>query len=84
MKVVALAGGVGAGKFLRGLVRAAPDADLTAVVNTGDDIEALAPHVFGHRLELAPGISDVVPLLEKAWADPLERLSRSTLRWRGR
>jgi LPPG:FO 2-phospho-L-lactate transferase len=35
--VVALAGGVGAARFLRGLVRAvAPDA-VTAIVNTGDD-----------------------------------------------
>ena len=38
MKVVALAGGVGAGKFLRGLVRAVTPADVTAIVNTGDDV----------------------------------------------
>jgi len=38
VKVVALAGGVGAGKFLRGLVRAVAPADVTAVVNTGDDL----------------------------------------------
>ncbi len=35
--VVALAGGVGAARFLRGLVRAVPAEDTTAVVNTGDD-----------------------------------------------
>jgi LPPG:FO 2-phospho-L-lactate transferase len=39
VKVVALAGGVGAGKFLRGLVRAVPPGDVTVIVNTGDDID---------------------------------------------
>ena len=38
MKVVALAGGIGGARFLRGLQAAAPDAELTVVVNTGDDI----------------------------------------------
>ncbi len=37
MKIVALAGGVGAAKFLSGLVRILPPEDLTVVVNTGDD-----------------------------------------------
>jgi LPPG:FO 2-phospho-L-lactate transferase len=36
---VALAGGVGAARFLRGLVRAVPPEDVTAIVNTGDDRE---------------------------------------------
>ena len=38
MKVVALAGGIGGGKFLRGLVRAVSPNDVIAVVNTGDDL----------------------------------------------
>ncbi|MEX1046826.1 MAG: 2-phospho-L-lactate transferase [Actinomycetota bacterium] len=38
MTVVALAGGVGAGKFLRGLVRVMAAEEVTVVVNTGDDI----------------------------------------------
>ena len=38
MRIVALAGGVGGARFLRGLQKAAPDAELTVVVNTGDDI----------------------------------------------
>ncbi len=38
MKVVALAGGIGGARFLRGLRAAAPDAELTVVVNTGDDL----------------------------------------------
>jgi LPPG:FO 2-phospho-L-lactate transferase len=45
MKVVALAGGVGAGKFLRGLRRAEPGGLDAVVVNTGDDIEILGLHV---------------------------------------
>jgi LPPG:FO 2-phospho-L-lactate transferase len=35
--IVALCGGVGAARFLRGLVRAAPPEDVVAIVNTGDD-----------------------------------------------
>jgi LPPG:FO 2-phospho-L-lactate transferase len=38
MKVAALAGGIGAGKFLRGLARVVPGPDLTAIVNVADDI----------------------------------------------
>jgi LPPG:FO 2-phospho-L-lactate transferase len=47
MKVVALAGGVGAGKFLRGLVRLAPGDDLTAIVNVADDYDV-------HGLRISP------------------------------
>jgi LPPG:FO 2-phospho-L-lactate transferase len=39
MKVVALAGGTGAAKFLRGLSRVIAPQDLTIVGNTGDDLE---------------------------------------------
>ena len=35
--ITALAGGVGAARFLRGLVQVVPPAEVTAVVNTGDD-----------------------------------------------
>jgi len=38
MKLVALAGGIGGARFLRGLRTAVPEAELTVVVNTGDDI----------------------------------------------
>jgi LPPG:FO 2-phospho-L-lactate transferase len=43
--IVALAGGVGAARFLRGLVRACDPAALTIVVNTGDDREFYGVHV---------------------------------------
>jgi LPPG:FO 2-phospho-L-lactate transferase len=45
MRVTALAGGIGAGKFLRGLTRVVPGDDLTAVVNVADDLEVHGLHV---------------------------------------
>ncbi len=45
MSVLALAGGVGAARFLRGVVRAVSPTDLTVVVNTGDDREFYGVHV---------------------------------------
>ncbi len=45
MRVVALAGGVGAARFLRGLVRVVDAADLTVVANTGDDLRLHGLHV---------------------------------------
>jgi LPPG:FO 2-phospho-L-lactate transferase len=44
-RVVALSGGVGAARFLRGLVRAMPASALTAIVNTGDDRRFYGAHV---------------------------------------
>jgi len=45
MRITVLAGGVGAARFLCGLKQAAPDAELTVVGNTGDDIT-----LFGLRV----------------------------------
>jgi LPPG:FO 2-phospho-L-lactate transferase len=45
MKAVALAGGIGAGKFLRGLERVVPGPDLTVIVNVADDIVVHGLHV---------------------------------------
>lgn len=44
-RVVALAGGVGAARFLRGLVRVVPPSDLTVIANTGDDLQLHSLHV---------------------------------------
>jgi LPPG:FO 2-phospho-L-lactate transferase len=52
VKVTALAGGIGAGKFLRGLVRAVVPEDVTVIVNTGDDITM-------HGLHVAPDLDSV-------------------------
>jgi LPPG:FO 2-phospho-L-lactate transferase len=53
MNVVALAGGVGAGKFLRGLVRVVDPGDVTVVVNTGDDMTL-------HGLHISPDVDSVM------------------------
>ena len=45
MKIVALSGGVGGARFLRGLVQAADPADVTVIGNVGDDVEVLGMHV---------------------------------------
>ena len=45
MQLVALAGGTGAAKLLRGLSRLVPPRDLTIVVNTGDDAELWGLHI---------------------------------------
>ncbi|MGH9702074.1 MAG: 2-phospho-L-lactate transferase, partial [Candidatus Acidiferrales bacterium] len=52
MRVVALAGGVGASKLLLGLARAMNPRNLTAIVNTGDDLSL-------HGLEISPDL-DIV------------------------
>jgi LPPG:FO 2-phospho-L-lactate transferase len=43
--VVVLAGGVGAARFLRGVVRVVAPEDVTVVGNTGDDIDIYGVHV---------------------------------------
>lgn len=45
MRWVALAGGVGAARLLRGLVEVVPPEDLVAIVNTGDDRAFYGLHV---------------------------------------
>lgn len=52
VRVAALAGGIGAGKFLRGLVRAVPPEAVTIVVNTADDVEM-------HGLHVSPDLDSV-------------------------
>jgi LPPG:FO 2-phospho-L-lactate transferase len=59
MRVTALAGGVGGSKLLLGLARALPPGDLTAVVNTGDDIEL-------HGLWISPDLDIVTYTLAGA------------------
>src|ERR1700712_259791 len=66
VQIVTLAGGVGGARFLRGLRAAAPDADITAVVNTGDDVTM-------HGLRICPDLDTVVYTLgggideERGW-----------------
>jgi LPPG:FO 2-phospho-L-lactate transferase len=51
--VVALAGGVGGSRFARGLHAAAADADLTVIVNTGDDVTL-------HGLRVSPDVDTML------------------------
>jgi len=43
--ITALAGGVGAAKFLQGLVQVVPEKEVTVIVNTGDDIDLYGLHI---------------------------------------
>jgi len=43
--ITALAGGVGAARFLQGLVRVVSEKEITVIVNTGDDIELYGLHI---------------------------------------
>ncbi len=45
-----------------------------------EDVNALAPHVFGHRLELAPGVEDVHEVVKRCLKGPMESLARSTMK----
>ena len=66
MRIVVLAGGIGGARFLRGLMSAVPDADITVIGNTGDDI-----HLFG--LKVCPDLDTVMYTLgggideERGW-----------------
>src|SRR6478735_1785689 len=53
MRIVVLAGGIGGARFLRGLKLAAPEAEITVIGNTGDDI-----HLFG--LKVCPDLDTVM------------------------
>ena len=66
MRIVALAGGIGGARFLRGLRAAVPDAEVTVIGNTGDDIT-----LFG--LRVCPDLDTVMYTLgdgideERGW-----------------
>jgi LPPG:FO 2-phospho-L-lactate transferase len=85
-RIVALAGGVGGSRFARGLKAAAPDADLSVIVNTGDDVTL-------HGLRVSPDVDTVLYALsglvdeKRGWGprgdtfrsmDALERLGGET------
>jgi LPPG:FO 2-phospho-L-lactate transferase len=85
-RIVALAGGVGGSRFARGLSAAAPDAQLSIIVNTGDDVTR-------HGLRVSPDVDTVLYALagvvdeKRGWGprgdtfrcmDALERLGGET------
>ncbi|TDD73185.1 2-phospho-L-lactate transferase [Jiangella aurantiaca] len=53
MRITALAGGIGGSRFLRGLLRAVPDAEVTVIGNTADDITL-------HGLHVSPDLDTVM------------------------
>jgi len=84
--IVALAGGVGGSRFARGLRAVAPDAELSVIVNTGDDVTL-------HGLRISPDVDTVLYALsgvvdeKRGWGprgdtfrcmDALERLGGET------
>ncbi|MCA9601410.1 MAG: MoxR family ATPase, partial [Myxococcales bacterium] len=69
----------------RSLVLMIPALQAHALMNlrdhvTADDVRALALHVLGHRMELAPGAGRIEAAVDECVAKPLEILSRQTLR----
>ncbi|WP_018635370.1 2-phospho-L-lactate transferase [Parafrankia elaeagni] len=66
MRVTALAGGIGGARFLSGLRAARPDAEITVIGNTGDDITL-------HGLRICPDLDTVMYTLgggisaERGW-----------------
>ncbi|MBE7188537.1 2-phospho-L-lactate transferase [Jatrophihabitans endophyticus] len=66
MRIAVLAGGIGGARFLRGVRAACPDDDITAVVNTGDDVTL-------HGLRICPDLDSVMYTLggvhdvERGW-----------------
>jgi LPPG:FO 2-phospho-L-lactate transferase len=59
MSVVVLSGGVGAARFLRGLLAVVDPADVTAIVNTGDDTTL-------HGLSISPDLDTITYTLAGA------------------
>ncbi len=57
--ITVLAGGVGAARFLRGLIQVVPATDITAVINTGDD-------TVMHGLYICPDLDTVTYTLAGA------------------
>ena len=73
MRVTAFAGGVGGAKLAEGLAQCLPAADLTIVVNTGDD--------FSHfGLQISPDLDTVCYMLA-GLANPLTGWGRANETW---
>jgi len=64
--ITALAGGVGAARFLTGLIKVIPEEELTVIVNTGDDIEFYSLHISPDIDIVAYTLAGIVDE-EKGW-----------------
>jgi MoxR-like ATPase len=73
------------GASTRALVLMLPALQARAVIHgrdfvSPDDVAVLAPYVFKHRLECAPGVDDVDALIAESTAVEIEKLARASLR----
>ena len=64
--ITALAGGVGAARFLTGLLKIVKEEDVTVIVNTGDDIQTFGLHVSPDIDIVAYTLAGIVDE-EKGW-----------------
>jgi LPPG:FO 2-phospho-L-lactate transferase len=74
VRLVVLAGGIGGARFLLGLRAAVPDATVTALVNTGDDVTM-------HGLRICPDLDTVMYTLGGG-IDPQRGWGREGETWR--
>ncbi len=74
MRITVLAGGIGGARFLRGVRAARPGDDITAIVNTGDDITL-------HGLRVCPDLDSVMYTLGEG-IDPDRGWGRDKETWR--
>tara|TARA_B100001142_G_scaffold94200_1_gene96000 strand:- start:175 stop:1215 length:1041 start_codon:yes stop_codon:yes gene_type:complete len=71
------------GNSTRSMVLLLPALQVSAALRDRDyvsaeDIEILIPRVLGHRIELAPGVSDLQKVLLDNMRKPMEQLAKST------
>jgi len=74
VRLVVVAGGIGGARFLRGVRAAVPDAEITALVNTGDDVTL-------HGLRICPDLDTVMYTLGGG-IDPDRGWGRAGETWR--
>jgi LPPG:FO 2-phospho-L-lactate transferase len=74
VRITVLAGGIGGARFLRGVRAARPGDDITAIVNTGDDITL-------HGLRICPDLDSVMYTLGEG-IDPDRGWGRDKESWR--
>ena len=72
------------GNSTRSMVLMLPALQVSAALRgrdyvSAEDIELLLPRVLGHRIELAPGVTDIEKILLDNMRQPMEELARSTL-----
>jgi len=73
------------GTSTRSLVLLMPALQARALLHDRDyvspeDLETLAPHVFKHRIETAPGVTDAMGVIQNCLRPALEQLARHSLK----